>query len=211
MSRRMRVIIQTERASMAGGHTQPRASSPPGPKAMRLSPPRPIKTAGVHAQRWGWSVKRSERAARIAQPRAKPQSTAPVSSLGSGGMKGITARTPAARSPLVREARTIRLRRPFGCCEGGCWFERVRCVRRGVSRCEVPTTWVTVGESRRPVSPVDGEAAISNTLPSLALWARAAGVWAAGSRSGSVGGLAWFCPGAVRSGQCREGGAASAR
>ena len=189
---------------MAGGHTQRRTSCPSEPNAMRASPPSPMKPAGAHAQRCGWWVKRTDSPASIAQPKAKPQSTPPVSSFGSVGMNGIAARTPAARSPLASEPMTIRPRCPFGCCEGDC-FVRVRRGSPEASWREVPS-WVAADEAGRPASSsVDGEAAISNTLPSRL--GRASGVpgrqlafrfsWRPCLR------LSWRCPLLPVPGMCR--------
>jgi hypothetical protein len=65
-----------------------------------------MNTAGTAAHRWGWLVNRVESSTNVAQPRANPHSTAPVTSFSSGLMKGAAARRRAASSPRASEPAT---------------------------------------------------------------------------------------------------------
>ena len=80
MARRVARTIQTDRASAAGGHTQPAAVSAPSPgvSASRPAPVAAITTAGTAAQRCGWLVHRVVSTASSAQPEARPSSAEPV-------------------------------------------------------------------------------------------------------------------------------------
>ena len=87
------MTIPTASASSAGGHTQPSTSCTDEPNTTRSRPPSPMNRAGAAAQRCGWSVKRIDSTASIAQPIANPHRRAPVRALSSAGMNGAAARS----------------------------------------------------------------------------------------------------------------------
>jgi hypothetical protein len=60
------------------------------------------------------TVNRTESTANIAQPRANPHRTAPVTALSSAEMNGATARSRAATSPLANEPATTQPICPLG-------------------------------------------------------------------------------------------------
>jgi hypothetical protein len=72
---------------------------------MRLA--RAKNTAGAAAQRWGWSLNRTDSTVNNAQPRANASSTTLVRTFSFAGINGAAMSTRATTSPVANDAATI--------------------------------------------------------------------------------------------------------
>src|SRR5215218_10443216 len=115
---------------MAGGHTQSSTWPTGEPNPTKSRPPTPTNSAGATAQRCGWSVNRTDSTANIAQPRANPHRTAPVTAGSSAGINGAAARRNPATSPMANEPATTQPMFPLD--PGSEWDGRSRPVSLGV-------------------------------------------------------------------------------
>jgi hypothetical protein len=74
---------------------------------VKIRPASVKNTAGAAAQRWGWSVNRTDSIANNAQPKANASKTMPVRTFSFASMNGAATRTNAVTRPMANDPATI--------------------------------------------------------------------------------------------------------